>query len=1173
MDDDEYDEFGNYIGSPATAPTGGGAVATNEDDEDTFRTDYVQSVDGAYNQAPSTLGEDTMTIDESSNSMAVVLAEDKKVFPDANEVYPNVTTVTLETDAQDLETPLLAPQVNPDIYSKDFAKFAEIPSLTYDQRFMTALMNNQNLIRNITIMGQIHSGKTKLVHNLFQSSTVEGLSHDSLKSASKKGGKDKESERLFGTRQDEHARQISTKCTLTSLAAPDIQGKHYALHMIDTPGHVDFYEDALSCMCLSDGVVLVVDAVEGVMSMTEKCIADAVHCGQQLVLVINKIDRLMMELRLPPEDAYYKLAFIVDEVNDLIRAALPASNGDKNSNSNGGLDINAVQSGKGIPGLALPGSTSLTFKDYKLSPEKGNVVFASGEHHYAFTLQSYADLYLSLYRSQSSNGKAFPLMATDFVKRLWGDWYIAADAEPDSDSDSDATPTEEDGNDNNTTTPFIISKDRKKAQAARPEGDVKRTFVHFVLTPLYKIYSHVLADELDALLDMLNEADLADYTPDGSENGEGIRRAQLQNDSMSVLRLVLSRLFGSTASLVDAITKHVASPNSPRSTSKLERMYCGDRTRSVTSVGEKPPTRFDQMLACDPRGSLAVHVGKMLYFHNTQSLVCLARIYSGTLRCNQQVQLLGSEYTEQDTEDASIELVQGISLGLGPYTVPVGNTGVEGMLPSKPSESDLFTRVGAGNLVLLSGLENRVTKNASLFSISTADDTVLPTDEFHSEVTTTSYGDDDYSIGVYRLPDLQRRSCMSIAVEPLKPSELPRMVTALRSLSKVYSGIYTKVEDSGEHIISGTGEMLLDVAMHDLRRVYGDLEVKVSDPFPHIRETVVSSSSINCFASTANGKNRFTAIAEPLDEGLCVDISNGLLRDLKLQSKAENDQRIYNNSSADGGSKKTGKESEKEVDFIAKYLQQTYDWDLLASRSVWAFGPEQQPGNILLDDTLPSEVDKNTFLSAKNSVVQGFQWASREGPLCDEPLRNVKIKILDAQLHNQAIQRGGGQVIPAARRLVYSSFLLAQPRLMEPVYRVDISAPVDSLKAIAPVLSRRRGYITNEKAKAGAPFYTVQAYVPLLDSFGFETDLRSYTQGTVFAQLDFDHWATMPGDPLDENVILHPLEPSPPRALAKDIMTKIRRRKGLSDNLNGDKYYDDAMLMKIREMTTGDAIM
>lgn len=64
--------------------------------------------------------------------------------------------------------------------------------------------------------------------------------------------------------------------------------------------------------------------------------------------------------------------------------------------------------------------------------------------------------------------------------------------------------------------------------------------------------------------------------------------------------------------------------------------------------------------------------------------------------------------------------------------------------------------------------------------------------------------------------------------------------------------------------------------------------------------------------------------------------------------------------------------------------------------SIWAFGPDRNGPNILLDDTLPSEVDKGLLGAVRESIVQGFQWGAREGPLCDEPMRNCKFKIMDA---------------------------------------------------------------------------------------------------------------------------------------------------------------------------------
>lgn len=69
---------------------------------------------------------------------------------------------------------------------------------------------------------------------------------------------------------------------------------------------------------------------------------------------------------------------------------------------------------------------------------------------------------------------------------------------------------------------------------------------------------------------------------------------------------------------------------------------------------------------------------------------------------------------------------------------------------------------------------------------------------------------------------------------------------------------------------------------------------------------------------------------------------------------------------------------------LGNYFQENYDWDILAARNIWAFGPDMNGPNILVDDTLPSEVNKKLLKEAKDAIRQGFQWGTREGPLCDE---------------------------------------------------------------------------------------------------------------------------------------------------------------------------------------------
>lgn len=96
---------------------------------------------------------------------------------------------------------------------------------------------------------------------------------------------------------------------------------------------------------------------------------------------------------------------------------------------------------------------------------------------------------------------------------------------------------------------------------------------------------------------------------------------------------------------------------------------------------------------------------------------------------------------------------------------------------------------------------------------------------------------------------------------------------------------------------------------------------------------------------------------------------------------------------------------------LGEFFQTKYDWDLLAARSIWAFGPDSTGPNILVDDTLPSEVDKTLLNSARDAIIQGFQWGTREGPLCEEPIRNVKFKILDAVIAHEPLHRGGNYLI------------------------------------------------------------------------------------------------------------------------------------------------------------------
>lgn len=243
-------------------------------------------------------------------------------------------------------------------------------------------------------------------------------------------------------------------------------------------------------------------------------------------------------------------------------------------------------------------------------------------------------------------------------------------------------------------------------------------------------------------------------------------------------------------------------------------------------------------------------------------------------------------------------------------------------------------------------------------------------------------------------------------------------------------------------------------------------------------------------------------------------------------------------------------------------LQRKFGWDLLAAKSLWAFGPTPDTGpNALLDDTLLLEgsAGKRALGTVRESIVQGFQWGCREGPLCDEPVRGVKVRIVGAEVAGEALQRGGGQVIPTARRAVYSAFVLAAPRLLEPVFAAHVLCPAEAVPAVHAMLAKRRGHVVSEAPRPGTPFVLVKGALPAMDAFGFETDLRVLTAGQAFALQAFDRWDLVPGDPMDKSVVLRPLEPAPPHALARECMVKTRRRKGLPDAPSIAKWLDPAM--------------
>merc|ERR1711966_515688 len=132
--------------------------------------------------------------------------------------------------------------------------------------------------------------------------------------------------------------------------------------------------------------------------------------------------------------------------------------------------------------------------------------------------------------------------------------------------------------------------------------------------------------------------------------------------------------------------------------------------------------------------------------------------------------------------------------------------------------------------------------------------------------------------------------------------------------------------------------------------------------------------------------------------------------------------------------------------------------DKTDTTKIWCYGPNADGPNLLVETAKGVQ-----FLSEiKDSYEAAFQWATKEGALCDENMRGIRFNIYDVTLHTDAIHRGGGQIIPTSRRVMYASVLTAEPRMMEPVYLVEIQCPENAVGGIYGVLNRRRGHVFEE---------------------------------------------------------------------------------------------------------------
>jgi len=469
---------------------------------------------------------------------------------------------------------------------------------------------------------------------------------------------------------------------------------------------------------------------------------------------------------------------------------------------------------------------------------------------------------------------------------------------------------------------------------------------------------------------------------------------------------------------------------------------------------------------CDPTAPLMMYVSKMVPTTDKGRFYAFGRVFSGTIKSGMKCRIMGPNFVHGKKEDLYVKSVQRTILMMGRYTEAIED-------------------VPCGNICGLVGVDQFLVKTGTLTTYDNA----------HNMKTMK------FSVS----------PVVRVAVECKNPADLPKLVEGLKRLAKSDPMVQCSIEESGEHIIAGAGELHLEICLKDLEEDHAGIPIKQSDPVVSYRETVIDESDRVCLSKSPNKHNRLYMKARPLDGDLCTAIDDG-----KVTPRQEAKER-------------------------GKILTDNYEWDKNESLKIWCFGPDGQGPNMVVDCTKGVQY----LNEIKDSVVAGFQWASKEGVLCEENMRGIRFDIQDVTLHADAIHRGGGQIIPTTRRVLYASALTAHPTLMEPVYLVEIQCPESHIGGIYGCMNQRRGTVFEETQTPGTPMFQVKAYLPVNESFGFTSALRQATQGNGFPQCVFDHWETMNQSALEEGT------------KAATIVAGIRKRKGLKEGIPTlDNYLD-----------------
>ncbi len=460
--------------------------------------------------------------------------------------------------------------------------------------------------------------------------------------------------------------------------------------------------------------------------------------------------------------------------------------------------------------------------------------------------------------------------------------------------------------------------------------------------------------------------------------------------------------------------------------------------------GDQKSELGKSMMITNENGPLALMITKIMMDPHAGE-VAVGRMYSGKIERGQELYVIGMPKSNR---------VQQVNLMVGSDRIPVDF-------------------VSAGNIVAATGIRDAIAG---------------------STVT-----DDPEAESFERIVHISE-PVVTVAVEAKNMKDLPKLIEVLRTVSKADPSIQVDInQETGENLMSGMGELHLEITEYRIKNEYG-VDIVTSEPIVVYRESVAKKSQQKFEGKSPNKHNRFYIEVEPLDKNII--------------------KALYNNE--------IPQNVKKHKNEAIKKLQ-----ELGMSKEIakGVFGI--QGLNMIADITKGIQY----LFETRELLKEAFVEVMKSGPTANEPCQGLLVRLVDAKLHEDAIHRGPAQVIPAARNAIYGSMTISDPIILEPMQKVFISTPQELMGDASRELNQRRAVVRDMQTEKD--MVNIDAKAPVADMFGFASAIRSATGGRVL-------WNT-------ENMGFEPL----PKQLQPDIVKQIRERKGLKPEPNPATYYMD----------------